>query len=1101
MAQKNKLKKNIVPPEELNFEKHKSVTLPWPPQSQYPLNLKKLGRRIFREIKQDIRESKSFLIVTGFTSLAQIIDFFGEHTDFSLTENVRVVIGWEPVFKERKNYRKVDLQDEVKDYWLENDYSIIAKGGGYVIRIIELIEKKNVDFRIYNDSNDRLHAKIYVGDFHAQAGSANFSETGLNSQLEFMVRVSNLGTMEEKSYFDNFKMTAESYYQLSNDYNEKLIELLKNLLSIVTWQEALSRAIHEILNRNSMYDELPELHRKINSLKLWPSQRLGLHQALMILQKNGCVLIADPTGSGKTKMITTLQMLVFNWLLETGRQFQNFSLTIAPPLVKEQWENEFDKLKKFAGNSVSSMGILSHSSGINYRKIKEHLVDANILTIDEAHNYLNNKSVRSSTISFNTADYVILSTATPINKRPNDLLRVIELLGIDNLGDEEIEEYKKLKSTRGDFHNKGKNIDMLRKFISKIIVRRTKPDIRSLISQQKEAYIDRNGNLCAYPKQNPLIYKVIETKEDVEIAMKINELAKRLRGIIYLQNLKKISNFYVEDRKYIENREKMAKNLSIYHIQAAMRSSKAALLEHLLGTKEATEFCGFDSKKTITGNIIQKSRDCKISPPKTNFSQDVLPDWLKKQNFHIYQSYCDEEIRIYEEITELAKQFSLERELSKIRKIIETSKKSPFIVAFDSIPLTLDFLKHIISKESPDIYDKVYVVTGNTSKTIVKAFGFEPTPIKLESGILLCSDVLSESIGLQKSATLFFLDMPSVLRLAEQRIGRIERLDSSYKEIDVYWPLDSNEFALKTDKKLIRTANAVENIYGANFELPMQIADRTYELENYSPQEMIEDLKDTEKRDLMWEGISDSFKPVYELFEAKKGIIDEVNYEKFARVKANIKLKISIGVSKKSWCFICLKSSKKQPPRWFLIHSRNKIETELPQICENLRSNITDVEEWVQDKITKNDWEQVRRYVQRIQMKSIEFLPNKKKRALLIAEYLLDKQLKNETDNEIRNLILENKKILQPSISKEDDLDFDFDRFSQMWLDILQPHLTELKIKSPRKIITLNNLKSDFNGRFSREVLINLLNNAPFTESIWHRVTSLIMAIPPKNEY
>lgn len=1085
---------------QLSFEKHKTETLPWPPQDKFPLNLKNLGRRIFREIKKDVNESTSFLIVTGFTSLAQIIDFFGKDTDFSFTKKIKVVIGWEPIFRERKKYKEVELQDEVKNYWLENNYSIIAKGGGYVIRIIELIENKNVDFRIYNGSRDRLHAKIYVGDIHAQAGSANFSETGLNSQLEFMMRVSNLSSQDEKSYYDSFKMTAESYYQLSDDYNDKLVELLKGLLSVVTWQEALSRAIHEILDRNSMYDELPELHRKVNSLKLWPSQRLGLHQALMILQKNGCVLVADPTGSGKTKMITTLQMLVSNWLLETGRHFQNFSLTIAPPLVKKQWESEFDKLKKFTTNSVSSMGVLSRGGTTNQMKIKEYLNDTNILTIDEAHNYLNSKSTRSITISSNTADYVILSTATPINKHPSDLLRVIELLGIDNLGDEEIKEYKELKKTRTNFHKSGKNLDKLRAFISKIIVRRTKPDIRALIAQDANSYLDKHGNPCSYPKQNPMIYKVLESGNDIQIAIKINALAEKIRGIIYLQKLKKPKDFYGSDETYIAVREKMAKSLSIYYIQESMRSSKAALLEHLLGTVKATVICEFESKKSQTGNIIQKNKDCRSKRPKTDCSQDILPDWLKKENFSLYQEYCSKEIKIYEEIAGLATQLSTERELSKIRKIVEKSNEVSFIVAFDSIPLTLDFFKHLISIEFPEIHDKIYVVTGNTSKTIVEAFGNDKSQIKLDKGILLCSDVLSESVGLQKSATLFFLDMPSVLRLAEQRIGRIERLDSTHSEIEIYWPRDSDNFALKTDRKLIKTARAVRNIYGSNFSLPSEIENRFNDLELIRPEEMIKDIEEAENKDTMWDGVQDYFKPVYDLFDDKKGIIPKLTHQQLERVNANIKLKISIGISRKPWCFVCLKSSKKQPPRWFLTHSRSKVETELPQICEILRENLINFEEIPGHKIDESDWTQVRKHIAIIQKKAIEFLPNKKKRALKIADNLLEKQLEIETDIEIKQLIVDNRKILQPQFVNEDDYDFDFDKFAQMWLDILQPYLTDLKIKSPRKIITLNDLKSSSVDKFDKEVLEKLLKHAPYTESIWQRITALIIAIPQKTE-
>jgi hypothetical protein len=44
--------------------------------------------------------------------------------------------------------------------------------------------------------------------------------------------------------------------------------------------------------------------------------------------------------------------------------------------------------------------------------------------------------------------------------------------------------------------------------------------------------------------------------------------------------------------------------------------------------------------------------------------------------------------------------------------------------------------------------------------------------------------------------------MPSVVRVAEQRVGRIDRMDSLHRDIESWWPRDAHEFALAADERL-----------------------------------------------------------------------------------------------------------------------------------------------------------------------------------------------------------------------------------------------------------------------------------------------------------
>ncbi|MFN0293121.1 phospholipase D family protein [Pedobacter helvus] len=191
------------------------------------MNIKSRSKTVESVVYPDIEASTEYIIVTGFTSLSNLIDLFGSK-DFSNNKIVKILIGFEPNIKGRKRYQRLGLDKEIKDYWLKTGLSIMQ--GGAVMHLIEKINKGLIEFRF----RDKLHAKIYVGDHYAILGSSNFSRNGLNTQEEANIRVKNSDeNHQERNQYKDIKLIAESYYEESNPYNDKIIDLLKNLISIM----------------------------------------------------------------------------------------------------------------------------------------------------------------------------------------------------------------------------------------------------------------------------------------------------------------------------------------------------------------------------------------------------------------------------------------------------------------------------------------------------------------------------------------------------------------------------------------------------------------------------------------------------------------------------------------------------------------------------------------------------------------------------------------------------------------------------------------------------------------------------------------------------
>ncbi|KYG74822.1 type III restriction/modification enzyme restriction subunit [Roseivirga ehrenbergii] len=1069
----------------LEFKEPVEPYMRWPSQEVFPLNIEEVNKRVGDVLMGDLSVAKEFILLTGYTSLSHLIDTFGKD-DYNNIRTIRIVLGFDPNFRGRKRYHIKPLDKEIKEYWLKKGLSILQ--GGSVINLIEKIKSHRVQVRFFN----KLHAKIYVSHKMAMLGSSNFSNNGLLKQTEANYRVL---VDEHASVHEDIKLIADNYFKKATPYHE-LIDLLENLIQPVGWKEALARAIHEVIEGGWLSD-FGTLSSKLENVKLWPTQKRGLAQALSILQENSNVLIADPTGAGKTKMCSTIILALKNWLWENGRKESDNSVIVCPPLVIDKWKKEFKGLATVSNNQISN-GTLSNGKQKSFRDAEEDLNLANILAVDEAHNYLNIKSKRSIAIRKNNADFKVLITATPINKKVDDLLKIVELLDVDNLGDESFESFRNLKA-RPDLRQ-DEDINNLKQFISKFTIRRTKGEINKQIDQEPHLYENALGDTCKFPDQIPVPYRTNETKSDQVIASKISELCTRLKGISYLKQINNSKYFISEDEKqaYIDRRFLAAKHLSIYMIRYRLRSSKMALIEHILGASDATQLEHFEYKKKqsnkvkikILDTIITKNTKPRIS---SDFKDCEFPSWFT--NLNEYTQACKEEKALYVQIATLAKQLSNEREKGKAKLLVEQLNDHRKVIAFDSCLITLSYLKHLVNEHSPKT--KVLLATGESEKESDEVLEkFHLLSDNEESIIALCSDKMSEGVDLQKASAVTLLDLPSVIRIVEQRFGRVDRMDTPFSEIEMYWPDDSEEFSLNGDKKLMELNDLVHSTIGSNFKIPDQLKFKHFS-KSESLQEMIEEFKAYEKADDSWEGISDSFRSIVSLKEGDDTLLTDEEYNELRNVKVTLKTGVSFVDSPEEWCFIALRGDKQHSPKWYFIEPKQSesIHTDFPVICELLKKYLRNKN---QDSIQWND-HYLNKYIQLLKDNELELLSPKKKRAIQVAEQILTKRYNQ------RNIPNDERKIIQRLLQLFDRKKnfIDFDAFSKTWIEFLQPYLDDKRgrNKDRRKVFNLNDLNTPYEIRrieFDVETLTEIYEETPVYEEIDFKIASCIVGVPTK---
>ncbi len=1019
----------------------------YPPAERFPLNIP--HRQTVQRTVQltDLYGSKHPFIVTGYASLDRIVAFICEASAQRQDAQVRLLFGHEPFPSRalRVRARSLDLVQEAEEYWLERGISLLHSA--HIVRSVELLKSGQVQAR-YMPGGTRLHAKIYIGDDAATLGSSNFTDPGMQYQFEANARFSRA---RERARYAETVAVAENYWRLGRDYNSALIALLEKLLQVVDWTEALARACAELLEGEWAERYLREDYLSQAS-SLWPSQKQGIAQALYVLSNQGSVLIADATGAGKTRMGTYLVGALTDQVLRDGRMRRGKAAMICPPAVEEDWMRE----SNLAGVSMEtlSQGVLSMSTSRRHDHVVDTLKRAQILCVDEGHNFLNAKSSRTQHLLRNIADHVVLLTATPINKGVADLVRIANLLGADNLAPEIVSAFEKMLGGRELKHSlSDEDAQELRSEIRKFTVRRTKRDLNALVDREPDAYRDKDGRQCRFPRHLAKIYSLGEPEQDRELAREIRSLAGELYAVTHfvrpIEMPDTLRRRGYTEKQFLEGRLRGAQKLAQYLIMSCLRSSRAAVIEHIRGTEAAcAEFgIGGFSKQTESGNQLQKLRVIAGKLPRNKLAIE-LPAWLAREDEH--RKACEYDLARYARIAELVEQMSDARERAKVELLSRLLDKHRSLLAFDSRPISLHYLKAQPRKG----HGRVVVATGSDKKGKAEIMQDFAHGSEAEGLVGMCSDSLAEGVNLQQASALVHLDMPSVVRIAEQRAGRVDRLDSPHKQIELWWPDDAAEFALSSDERFVERYDTVEQLLGSNMPLPEHLqksrADRP------SVKSLIAEYEGADT----WDGIDDAFGPARELVHGQSALVPVEVYEHYRRVQQRVLSRVSLVRAARPWAFFCLSAGSFGAPRWIYIPGMNgEPVTELAAVAALLRDCLSgEVESLPLDNASASVLQQL---LSRLALVERRLLSRKKQRALEELELIVEKLLHYAADHR-RQAEVEHLRELRSMLrNPPPDRQPNWDAVAAQWLDLIRPVWFEKLSVARSKPLLLKDIRKE----------------------------------------
>jgi hypothetical protein len=965
----------------------------------FPMNDR--GHNVRSELKEIFYGSERIDIITGYSSMKEVLRAIQENPN----SKIRIIFGNEPHPSEMGNPKPspMELSSEMIKFWLEKGISILD--ADVVFDAIEALKEGRIEVRIGCEKRRLLHAKVYLGDEHAIIGSSNFSAGGLSLNREFNAKFHISETQRFKQINSFWKMT----WGEGADFGEQFMELLINMLRKSPWREALAKAIAILLESGWMDNNLGINEEELSNALL-PHQIDGLKRALWILENKGAVLIADATGSGKTKLGTWLCKTAWARKFNSSKSVNLIPPTIhMPPNVEASWDYE-TKMANYQPTLLPESYLSDQKKVLNPDEVEWMRKQSPVLMFDEAHHFYN-YSLRGKKARDHYADSVILLSATPISKGVDDVEKCIALLGIENVDPQVLENLKDIKNniSRVGKEERLQMISRARSSLNSFTIRRTRNEINAFAEQFPEDYtID--GRLHKYPNSTALFYEMPEIKNDEKELEAIEIALQSVRGLHRIAKVIEKTEKEQADRDetILKRRVSSSKGLTDYHFWDSLIASRAAAYEHVDGTLSARKQFKIttDSREPNLG-IIKKLEQWKR--PIVNL--DISEEEIEKLGFEFlltdkaWRDAVTNELDQWSYILHHITRISETRDSMKVQKLADLFKAGKRTLAFSENIISLHYILGKLNTMDVRIASKngkALVFDSSVEKSDAeKMFGLDTNQEEPLIGLL--SNRFSEGVNLQSASTLLHLDTPTTVTVAEQRCGRVDRFNALHQNIEFYWPKDYGILEKVTNNKLRERNKFVEQTIGAQMKLP---DDSDYEGEGadkriYNSIEEFAEALNLQNR-VEINAIDDAFSGIRRL---KDELIDQEIYDMIKDTDVKVNSRVSILESSSPWFFCALGSHGKteKPPQWVLVQfemdKRTPIvhmTTDLTEISEFLLDELPNCEDVTEiDKENYPNWRRI--FISSLRDRTTELVSPKQKSLLKQLEITVESWRKSSS--------------------------------------------------------------------------------------------------------
>ena len=724
------------------------------------------------------------------------------------------------LFNPNAKQSQEEFFNDIKHDIQEAKYDKDVEEGMY--QFIEDIVSGRIQMRIHPKQN--IHAKLYIfreevyhthGYGSVITGSSNLTEAGLEKNFELNV---------ELRYDDDIQFATETFERLwaeSIEIDIRHIEKIKEnsyLNTSFTPYEVFLKFLLEYFGNSINFDpntvsDLPQGYKKLSY------QIDAVNDGFSKLLKHNGFFLSDVVGLGKT-MVAAL--IAKKYFFHNGfPTHRSHTLVIIPPALKDNWENIFADFK------IDNYKIVTNGS---LHKVKNpELYD--LVIVDEAHKFRSDtatmynelqKICKTKAVHYDGSVHdkkVILVSATPLNNKPEDIANLVYLFqdsknstleegNLQRFFREQIDKYNKLK--------KQKNMDLISaevkaiykkirvKVVEPLTVRRTRTDL-----MENEAYRkDLEEQNVHFPDVKPphKIYYQLDSFLDELYDCTLGYLKGtddglkyyRYQAIKYLKPEKKKK--YKKADMISDQLASIMKTLLVKRIDSSFFAFKQSLKRYYEANKIMMDM--------FAKGVIYIAPNLKVNEWLSNDEEDKLIKAIEEAK------YTDPTIEVcspddFEEefeqgilhdhkiLKELVDKWDKVDYDPKLEVFVDYLKNQLFdtsinhegkLVVFSESKETTNYISESLNKvgftriltvQSSNRNDKMPILEENFDAN----FKGEK---KDDYNIVISTEVLAEGVNLHRANVIVNYDTPWNSTRLMQRIGRVNRIGSTAKEVHIF---------------------------------------------------------------------------------------------------------------------------------------------------------------------------------------------------------------------------------------------------------------------------------------------------------------------------
>ena len=457
----------------------------------------------------------------------------------------------------------------------------------------------------------------------------------------------------------------------------------------------------------------------------------------------------------------------------------------------------------------------------------------------------------------------------------------------------------------------------------------------------------------------------------------------------------------------------------------------------------------------------------------------------------MWQAACDHELANYQQIADAARRLTTTREAEKAARIAAIQSQHHRVIAFDHHPITLAVLQPLVIAAGATA---VQLATGSGTqgkKGVGKALDRDAT----DPAVALCSDALNEGLNLQGASAIVHLDLPTTMRAAEQRVGRIDRMDSPYDTIDSYWPRDGAAFATRAAEQLQARAHTTSQLLGANLELPDLGTPRPTPGDEIIDVDAVISELDT-RGDTPWDGILDALDPVRGLITGPDALIPAATYQEHSTTRARVISRVAPVAATTPWAFFAIAGTQHGAPHWILLeaHPRRELH-QLDDVVTRLRELLA--ENPANRAFDDHADQQLQDFVARASQMEDRLLPRRLTKALNQMTHLTGVWRKNALghgrESEAKRWEqLANFASQTPGTSRPDPY-----TVGQAWFDLVKPHLADHQRTSHTRLVRLRDVTTRLEHHpLPVDMVEQAMTGIPQVPDIDTRIAACILGVP-----